>query len=150
MSTEQHHSVKTKSKGRCPISKINLDKKFSERTPKERRIRFHFHAVRFVALIHLLIAIGIPIYMQGYLPMLALIMFVIINLSIAYLIHGFSLLGYRIAVVYYFLFGMVSTLTIQRGNGEQLIGIILALLALYLIGNQISKSMFDRSIEAQD
>ena len=150
MSTEQQHSVKTKSKGRCPISKINLDKKFSERTPKERRIRFHFHAVRFVALIHLLIAIGIPIYMQGYLPMLALIMFVIINLSIAYLIHGFSLLGYRIAVVYYFLFGMVSTLTIQRGNGEQLIGIILALLALYLIGNQISKSMFDRSIETQD
>ena len=150
MSTEQQHSVKTKRKGRCPISKINLDKKFSERTQKERRIRFHFHAVRFIALIHLLIAIGIPIYMQGYLPMLALIMFVIINLSIAYLIHGFSLLGYRIAVVYYFLFGMVSTLTIQRGNGEQLIGIILALLALYLIGNQISKSMFDRSIEAQD
>ena len=150
MSTEKQHSARTKSKGRCPISKINLDKKFSERTQKERRIRFHFHAVRFVALIHLLIAIGIPIYMQGYLPMLALIMFVIINLSIAYLIHGFSLLGYRIAVVYYFLFGMVSTLTIQRGNGEQLIGIILALLALYLIGNQISKSMFDRSIEAQD
>ena len=150
MSTEKQHSARTKSKGRCPISKINLDKKFSERTQKERRIRFHFHAVRFVALIHLLIAIGIPIYMQGYLPMLALIMFVIINLSIAYLIHGFSLLGYRIAVVYYFLFGMVSTLTIQRGNGEQLIGIILALLALYLIGNQISKSMFDRSIETQD
>ena len=150
MSIEKQHSVKTKSKGRCPISKINLDKKFSERTQKERRIRFHFHAVRFVALIHLLIAIGIPIYMQSYLPMLALIMFVIINLSIAYLIHGFSLLGYRIAVVYYFLFGMVSTLTIQRGNGEQLIGIILALLALYLIGNQISKSMFDRSIETQD
>jgi hypothetical protein len=150
MSTEKQHSARTKSKGRCPISKINLDKKFSERTQKERRIRFHFHAVRFVALIHLLIAIGIPIYMQGYLPLLALIMFVIINLSIAYLIHGFSLLGYRIAVVYYFLFGMVSTLTIQRGNGEQLIGIILALLALYLIGNQISKSMFDRSIETQD
>ena len=150
MSIEKQHSVKTKSKGRCPISKINLDKKFSELTQKERRIRFHFHAVRFVALIHLLIAIGIPIYMQGYLPVLALIMFVIINLSIAYLIHGFSLLGYRIAVVYYFLFGMVSTLTIQRGNGEQLIGIILALLALYLIGNQISKSMFDRSIETQD
>ena len=150
MSTEKQHSARTKSKGRCPISKIDLDKKFSERTQKERRIRFHFHAVRFVALIHLLIAIGIPIYMQGYLPMLALIMFVIINLSIAYLIHGFSLLGYRIAVVYYFLFGMVSTLTIQRGNGEQLIGIILALLALYLIGNQISKSMFDRSIETQD
>ena len=150
MSTEKQHSVKTKSKGLCPISKINLDKKFSDRTQKERRIRFHFHAVRFVALIHLLIAIGIPIYMQGYLPLLALIMFVIINLSIAYLIHGFSLLGYRIAVVYYFLFGMVSTLTIQRGNGEQLIGIILALLALYLFGNQISKSMFDRSIETQD
>ena len=149
MSIEKQHSVKTKSKGRCPISKINLDKKFSERTCKERRIRFHFHAVRFVALIHLLIAIGIPIYMQGYLPMLALIMFVIINLSIAYLIHGFSLPVTELQLCTTF-FGMVSTLTIQRGNGEQLIGIILALLALYLIGNQISKSMFDRSIETQD
>ena len=87
--------------------------------------------------------------MQGYLPLLALIMFVIINLSIAYLIHGFSLWLPHCSCVL-LSFGMVSTLTIQRGNGEQLIGIILALLALYLIGNQISKSMFDRSIETQD
>ena len=87
--------------------------------------------------------------MQGYLPLLALIMFVIINLSIAILLNRFSLLGYRMAVIYYFLFGMVSTLTIQRGSGEQLIGILLALVSLYLIGNQTSKSLFDRSIEPQ-
>ena len=79
----------------------------------------------------------------------AQILLIIINLLIALLLSRFTLLGYRMAVVYYFLFGMVSTLTIQRGSGEQFIGIILALLALYLIGNQTSKSLFDRSIEPQ-
>lgn len=147
MQADSDHSESNTVIRRCPVSKIDLDKPFRERTPRERRIRFHFHSIRIVALIHLLIAIGIPIYMQGYLPPLALIMFVIINLSIAILLNRFSLLGYRIAVIYYFLFGMVSTLTIQRGSGEQLIGIILALLALYLIGNQTSKSLFDRSVD---
>ena len=150
MSSDQNNLGKSRSKGLCPISRIDLDKPFKERTPRERRVRFHFYSIRLVAFIHLLIAIGIPLYMQGYLPTLALVMFVIINLFISLLLNRFSLLGYRIAVVYYFVFGMVSTLTIQRGNGEQLIGIILALLSLYLIGNQTSKSMFDRSIEAQD
>jgi len=147
MQADSDHSESNTVIRRCPVSKIDLDKPFRERTPRERRIRFHYHSIRIVALIHLLIAIGIPIYMQGYLPPLALIMFVIINLSIAILLNRFSLLGYRIAVIYYFLFGMVSTLTIQRGSGEQLIGIILALLALYLIGNQTSKSLFDRSVD---
>lgn len=147
MQADSDHSESNTVIRRCPVSKIDLDKPFRERTPRERRIRFHFHSIRIVALIHLLISIGIPIYMQGYLPPLALIMFVIINLSIAILLNRFSLLGYRIAVIYYFLFGMVSTLTIQRGSGEQLIGIILALLALYLIGNQTSKSLFDRSVD---
>ncbi len=147
MQADSDHSESNTVTRRCPVSKIDLNKPFRERTPRERRIRFHFHSIRIVALIHLLIAIGIPIYMQGYLPPLALIMFVIINLSIAILLNRFSLLGYRIAVIYYFLFGMVSTLTIQRGSGEQLIGIILALLALYLIGNQTSKSLFDRSVD---
>jgi K+-sensing histidine kinase KdpD len=147
MPSESDHADSSTTIRRCPVTKIDLDKPSRERTPRERRIRFHFHSIRIVALIHLLIAIGIPIYMQGYLPLLALIMFVIINLSIAVLLNRFSLLGYRIAVIYYFLFGMVSTLTIQRGTGEQLIGIILALLALYLIGNQTSKSLFDRSVD---
>ena len=147
MQADSDHSESNTVIRRCPVSKIDLDKPFRERTPRERRIRFHFHSIRIVALIHLLISIGIPIYMQGHLPPLALIMFVIINLSIAILLNRFSLLGYRIAVIYYFLFGMVSTLTIQRGSGEQLIGIILALLALYLIGNQTSKSLFDRSVD---
>jgi len=147
MQADSDHSESNTVIRRCPVSKIDLDKPFRERTPRERRIRFHFHSIRIVALIHLLIAIGIPIYMQGYLPPLALIMFVIINLSIAILLNRFSLLGYRIAVIYYFLIGMVSTVNIQRGSGEQLIAIILALLALYLIGNQTSKSLFDRSVD---
>ena len=149
MQSDLDQSENTTPIRRCPVCKIDLDKPFRERTPRERRIRFHFHSIRVVAAIHLLIAIGIPIYMQGYLPLLALIMFVIINLSIAILLNRFSLLGYRMAVIYYFLFGMVSTLTIQRGSGEQLIGILLALVSLYLIGNQTSKSLFDRSIEPQ-
>jgi hypothetical protein len=127
---------------------MELGKPFGTRTKREQRIRFHFHAVRVVAFIHLLIAIGIPIYMSGYLPIFAIGLFVIINLMIAILLHRFSLWGYRIAVTYYFLFGMVSTLTIQRGSGEQLIGIMLALIALYLIGNQTAKALFTRSIDS--
>ena len=132
----------------CPICRIDLNKPAGTWTKRERRIRFHFHAVRVVASIHLLIAMGIPIYMSGYLPLLAISLFVIINLLIAILLHRFSLLGYRLAVTYYFLFGMVSTLTIQRGSGEQLLGIMLALIALYLIGNQTAKALFTRSVDS--
>ena len=132
----------------CPICRIDLSKPAGAWTKRERRIRFHFHAVRVVASIHLLIAMGIPIYMSGYLPLLAISLFVIINILIAILLHRFSLLGYRLAVTYYFLFGMVSTLTIQRGSGEQLLGIMLALIALYLIGNQTAKALFTRSVDS--
>ena len=130
--------------GRCPITQIEFNKPLKSLSKRERQIRFYFQSIRIVAFIHLLIAVGIPL--NKAIIKEAQILLIIINLLIALLLSRFTLLGYRIAVVYYFLFGMVSTLTIQRGSGEQFIGIILALLALYLIGNQTSKSMFDRSI----
>ena len=136
---------KRAAEGRCPIPQIEFNKPFRALSKRERQVRFHFQSIRIVAFIHLLIAIGIPF--NKAIVKEAQILLIIINLLIALLLSRFTLLGYRMAVVYYFLFGMVSTLTIQRGSGEQFIGIILALLALYLIGNQTSKSMFDRSIE---
>ncbi|MAW39731.1 MAG: hypothetical protein CMF27_02245 [Kiritimatiellaceae bacterium] len=136
---------KRAAEGRCPITQIEFNKPFRALSKRERQVRFHFQSIRIVAFIHLLIAIGIPF--NKAIVKEAQILLIIINLLIALLLSRFTLLGYRMAVVYYFLFGMVSTLTIQRGSGEQFIGIILALLALYLIGNQTSKSMFDRSIE---
>ena len=136
---------KRPTEGRCPITQIEFNKPLKALSKRERQIRFYFQSVRRVAFIHLLIAIGIPL--NKAIVKEAQILLIIINLLIALLLSRFTLIGYRIAVVYYFLFGMVSTLTIQRGSGEQFIGIILALFALYLIGNQTSKSMFDRSIE---
>ncbi|MFL2876375.1 MAG: hypothetical protein ACJZ86_00795 [Pontiellaceae bacterium] len=138
---------KRPTEGRCPITQIKFNKPLKALSKRERQIRFYFQSIRIVAFIHLLIAIGIPLNKAIILE--AQIILIIVNLFIALLLSRFILLGYRIAVVYYFLFGMVSTLTIQRGSGEQFIGIILALIALYLIGNQTSKSMFDRSIEAE-
>jgi hypothetical protein len=136
---------KDRKDGRCPITQIEVNKHFRDLSKRERQVRFHFQSIRVVAFIHLLIAIGIPF--NKAIIKEAQILLIVINLLIAVLLSRFSLMGYRLAVIYYFLFGMVSTLTIQRGSGEQLIGIFLALLSLYLIGNQVSKSLFTRSLE---
>ena len=134
----------------CPICRIDLSKSAGTWTKRERRIRFHFHAVRVVASIHLLIAMGTLIKRDEIedLNTLLISLFIIINILIAILLHRFSLLGYRIAVTFYFFCGITSTVNIQRGSGEQFIAIILVLIGLYLIGNQTAKALFTRSVDS--
>jgi hypothetical protein len=51
--------------------------------------------------------------------------------------------AYKAATIYYFFIGMVNVISIQQGI-ENLAGILLALIGLYLVGNKTSKAIFDR------
>ncbi len=135
---------------RCPICTIEIGKELKDFTQRERQIRSKIIGVYITAYTHLFIAIILPFLLitkAQWVPIGA-IGFGILHLVIWFLLSRFSLIGYRIAVGYYFMYGMVSVVTIQRSHfGEQGIGIILCFAGLYLIGNRISKGLFQRSLD---
>ncbi len=130
--------------GLCPVCGIEPEKHRADLTPPEIRIRFHARAIRAVAMFHLVGAcLGIFMVLSSGAPNVLFIL-AAINLLLAFGLERYSLIAYKAATVYYFLIGMVNIISIQRGP-EHALGIVLALLALYLVGNGTAKAIFDRS-----
>ena len=135
--------------GYCPVCTLHPTKTYKVMQKKERLIRSKIIGIYLTAFAHLSISITLPYLLQKESDWSngAIAGFGILHLIIFILLSKFNLLGYRIAVAYYFAYGMVCVVTIQRSNfGEQGIGLILCFIALYLIGNQTAKSLFDRSL----
>ena len=130
---------------RCPYCGIEEGKKSSDLTKEEKKARFHAHGIRIVAMAHVFFA-GIILYQMPELPTPGLVaVLVVINFALAYGLMRFSFAAYRAATVYYFMIGIVNTISIQRGP-EHLLGLLLCLLGLYLIGNGTSKAIFERAL----
>ncbi|QBG48443.1 hypothetical protein EGM51_13945 [Verrucomicrobia bacterium S94] len=130
---------------RCPCCGIEAGKNPADLTKAEKRVLFHALGIRAAAIAHVFAA-GVILFQIPHFPSPAVIaVLVIINAGLAYGLLRFSLAAYRAAVVYYFMFGMVNVVSIQRGP-EHLGGLLLCLLALYLIGNRTSKAIFERQL----
>ena len=98
-----------------------------------------------VAIFHLIVA-AMAILIMPELPYPAgIAVLAVVNCFLAYGLVRYSLLAYKAATVYYFLIGMVNVISIQHG-AVHLAGIALVLIALYLIGNGISKAIFERRL----
>jgi len=130
--------------GCCPVCGIEQDKKRGALTPAEKKVRFHARSIRLLAILHLIgAAVGIMMMSEFPAPA-AIAILAMVNISLAFGLARFSLLAYKAATTYYFLIGMVNVISIQHG-AEHLGGIALALIALYLVGNSTSKSIFERN-----
>ena len=133
----------------CPVCSLKPFKAVKDFSKNEKKIRNKLIGIFITAYFHLFIAL-VPttlLYIIGSLSKDLAISLGILNAIIWLLLIKLSLLGYRMAIAFYFCFGMVSVVTIQRSNyGENAIGIIICLLAIYLLANQTSKSIFERSL----
>lgn len=67
---------------------------------------------------------------------------VVINATLAIGLSRYSLWAYRLAVTFYFLIGIVNVISVNLG------GILVALIALYLVGNATAKALFERRLPA--
>ena len=135
--------------GHCPVCSLKPFKVVKDFSKDEKNIRTKLIGIFFIAYLHLFIAL-VPtslLYFIEVWPKNLAISLGVLNIFIWFLLTKLSLLGYRIAIAFYFCFGMVSVVTIQRSNyGENAIGIIICLLAIYLLANQTSRSIFERSL----
>lgn len=128
---------------RCPYCGIEDGKQSRDLTKEEKKARFYAHGIRIVALVHIFAAAIILFQMPEFPSPAVVAVLVIVNFALAYGLMRFSFIAYRAAVVYYFMFGMVNVVSIQRGP-QHLAGLMICLLALYLIGNGTSKAIFER------
>lgn len=131
--------------GLCPVCGIEQEKSKAALSPVEKKVRVHARGILLVAIFHLLGAAMILWKMPEFPAPAAVAVLVVINLGLAYGLARYSLIAYRAATVYYFLIGMVNVISIQQGI-ENLAGVALALIALYLVGNGTSKAIFERRL----
>lgn len=130
--------------GHCPVCGLDPGTKYTALSKPQRKVRLHARGIRAVAMFHLAAA-GMGIVLAGCLSPVPMVVFGLINAGLAFGLARYSLLAYRGATVYYFMVGMVNVISIQRG-AIHLGGILLALIALYLIGNGTSKAIFERNL----
>jgi len=128
---------------RCPYCGIEDGKPSKDLTPDEKKTRFYAHGIRIVAMAHIFAAAIVLFQMPEFSSRAVVALLVIVNFVLAYGLMRFSFIAYRAAVVYYFMFGMVNVVSIQRGP-QHLAGLLICLLGLYLIGNRNSKAIFER------
>ena len=131
--------------GLCPVCGLVPGSRFRNLSHTEKRVWLHARGIRIVAMTHLISAIMILLMMNEFKVPLAIAIFALINLFLAFGLIRFSLIAYKVATTYYFLIGMVNVISIQHGIGP-LAGIALALLALYLVGNRTAKAIFERRV----
>ena len=135
--------------GYCPVCSLKPYKVVKDFSKKEKKIRNKLIGIFIIAYFHLFIAL-VPttlLYIRGLFSIDLAVSLGILNAIIWFLLIKLSLLGYRIAIAFYFCFGMVSVVKLPHSNfGEYAIGIIICLLAIYLLANQTSKSIFERSL----
>lgn len=128
---------------RCPYCGIDNGKRAADLTKGERKTRFHAHGIRLTALAHIFFAAALLFQMPEFPNPAVTALLVVVNFALAYGLLRFSLIAYRAAVGYYFMIGMVNVVSIQRGP-EHLGGLLLCLLALYLVGCGTSRAIFER------
>lgn len=126
--------------GICPVCGIEQDKPGKALTPVEKRIRRAARNIRFVAMLHLIGAgIGIMRLPEAQIQIAAAV-FSILNFILAIGLIRYDYRAYKLAVVCYFAFGIVSVITIF------LWAIPLVLLLLYVIGNRTARDIFERRL----
>ena len=131
--------------GLCSVCGIDPEKKGTELSPEEKKVRFHAHGIRLVAMFHLIGAALAVLVMPEFDANFAIALLTVVNTLLAYGLVRYSLLAYKAATTFYFFMGMVGVISIQKG--AIYIGwIALALIALYLIGNGTSKALFERNL----
>jgi hypothetical protein len=132
-------------KNRCSVCGILPGVKARDLSPDEKSARFHARTIRLVAMIHLILAGAALVGMSCLPEKFPLLILAVINAGIAVGLSRYSLWAYKGATVYYFLIGMVNVISIQHG-GVHVLGILLALIALYLVGNKTAKAIFERRL----
>jgi hypothetical protein len=127
--------------GRCPVCGIAPGKASADLSPVEKKVRRHCGAIQLLAVLHLAGAIaGLITFINipGSILGRACAGLGIIGAILAFGLIRYSLWAYRLAVVFYFLIGMVNVISINLG------GILVSLIALYIVGNGTSKALFGR------
>ena len=129
--------------GNCPACGIDPEKTRAELTGAEKKVRRHARTVRFLAMFHLVFAASF-LMMLPHAPMVVpVILQALVNIVLAFGLSNFSLITKKAAVVYYFLIGMVSVVSVQHGS-QYVGGIILCLAAIYIVGNPTARAIFER------
>jgi len=129
--------------GLCRVCGIDHAKPASELSPQDIKVRRHLHAILFLAILHLIGAVAgfiTFIRMPGSSLGRTSLILGLISALLFYGLSRYSLWAYRIAAVVYFGMGMVNLITINLG------GILISLIALYLIGNGTAKAIFERRL----
>jgi hypothetical protein len=111
----------------------------------EKKVRFHAHGIRFVAMAHLTGAAMLVMIMPEFPAPAVLAVLAVINAFLAYGLVQYSLVAYKAATTFYFLIGMVGVISIQKG-AIYLGWLALALIGLYLVGNGTSKAILERRL----
>ncbi len=127
----------------CPVCGIDQTKARRDLTETEKRIRRAARNIRFVAMLHLLIAGIVIMMMPEFNGRFSIALIAIINLILAIGLIRFDYRAYKFAVVCYFGYGMVSVIAVQ------LVQLPLVLLLLYIIGNKTAKAIFERRLPEQ-
>ena len=131
--------------GLCPVCGIDPGKIAADLSPVEKKVRFHARAILVLAIFHLFIAVMVLVMIPFFPAPGALVVLSIISIALALGLTRYSLWAYKGATIYYFLIGMVNVISIQHGS-IHLGGILLALIALYLVGNGTAKAIFERRL----
>lgn len=129
--------------GLCPVCGLDAEKNGGDLVGADKKVRLFARAIRILAMFHLVFAAAflmtlphapmkVPVFLQA-----------LMNLILGFGLVNFSLKTKKAAVVYYFLIGMVSVVSIQHGSAY-IGGIILCLFAVYIVGNPTSRSIFER------
>ena len=136
----RHCLAKAESKDdHCPVCGIEQDKRKSDLSPDEKKVRYHARAIRGVAMLHLVgVGAGLISHFCYPFPIVATIVLALINLTLAVGLSRYAFWAYRMATVYYFLIGMVYIVSVN------LPGILMILILLYCVGNSTAKSIFER------
>ncbi|WP_372808905.1 hypothetical protein [Pontiella sp.] len=129
--------------GQCPVCGIVPDKPNGDLSAAEKKAQRYARAILLLAGLHALGALAVLvafINMPGSILGRACALLAAISATLAVGFLRYALWAYRLAVVLYFLLGMVNVISINLG------GILVSLIALYLVGNGTSKAIFERRL----
>jgi hypothetical protein len=124
--------------GLCPVCGIDQDKARHDLSQTERRVRRAARSIRFAAMLHLILTGVLILQLPEAEQRFGLGVVAVINLILAIGLIHYDYRAYRFAVVCYFGFGIVQTIAVN------LIGIPLALVLIYVVGNRTAKAIFER------
>ena len=124
----------------CPVCGIDQHKDRKDLTVKEKRIRRAARNIRFVAMLHLILAGILIMRLPEEQQRVGIGVIALINAILAIGLIRFDLRAYKFAAVCYFGYGMVSVISVQ------LLHLPLILLLLFVVGNRTAKALFERRL----